>query len=478
MASGSSALLAAGLAVYVVVLAGIGLWARGRIRNTEDYLVAGRRLSFPLATATLVATWFGAGTLLVATDEVRSQGVRAAALDPGGAGLCLILAGLFFAVPLWRMRLLTVSDFFRRRFGPRAEVLSAVLLVPGYFGWIAAQFVALAGLLQLCFGIDPSLGIALVAAVGMGYTLIGGMWSVAATDFLQLGFIVVGLVALAAAALRELGGAEVGLARLLHETPPEILAPLPTGDRTALLRWTALLAAGALGNLPGQDLLQRVFAARSAAVARRACLAAGVAYLALGAIPVGLGLAARILVPGGEKAILAVLADLLLHPALALIFVLAIASAVLSTVDSAILAPSSVLAQNLLVRVPGAESRGLALNHLAVFLVTGASLGVAYAGEDAWSLLESAYEIGLVSLLVPLVMGLWGPGGERAAVAAMLVGTGLWLAHRAAGWAWFGGPALAAAGATPPPVGLGCAGAALVVYLAAGGWRHGEPPDP
>ena len=140
-------LLGLTLAVYVAVLFAIGWWARGRIHDATDYLVAGRRLSMPLATATLFGTWFGAGTLLAVADEVRSQGLRATALDPVGAGGCLLLAGLFFAAPLWRLSLLTLPDFFRMRFGPRAEMVGALLMVPGYFGWIAAQFVALAGLL-------------------------------------------------------------------------------------------------------------------------------------------------------------------------------------------------------------------------------------------------------------------------------------------------------------------------------------------
>ena len=64
--------LAATMLIYTGVLFAIAWWARGRIANSEDYLVAGRRLPFSLSTATLFATWFGAGTLLAVADEVRS----------------------------------------------------------------------------------------------------------------------------------------------------------------------------------------------------------------------------------------------------------------------------------------------------------------------------------------------------------------------------------------------------------------------
>ena len=468
MAGVDSSMVGVAVVVNVVLLFGLAFWARRRITTSEDYLVAGRQLGVPLAAATLFATWFGAGTLLVATDEVRAEGLPAAALDPIGAGCCLLLAGAFFAVPLWRMKLITLVDFYRVRFGPRAETLGALLMVPGYFGWIAAQFVALALLLELLFGIDQALGLVIVATVGTGYTLIGGMWSVVATDALQAALLVIGLVVIAVAALLALGNGDVtaGWLRLLEETPPDRLALVPHEDIESMLGWLAVLAAGALGNLPGQDLMQRIFASRSAAVARRACLFAGLAYLVLGAIPVGLGLTAALLAPNDERAILPILAGLLLHPAGATVFVLAIMSAVLSTIDSAILAPAGVIAENLLGRLPRRRVSRLGLDRICVLGVSVASLAVAYLGEDAWTLLETAYEVGLVSLLVPLAMGLASSrGSEPAALAAMTVGTLSWLAHLVLGWEWFAEPWLRDGMGLVLPVGLSCAICALVAYL-------------
>ena len=167
---------------YVLVMFAIGWWTRSRVHDHEDFMVAGRRLPLHLAWATIVATWFGAGAMLTATDTVRAQGLVGAALDPIGAGLCLFLAGWLIARPLWEMKLLTLPDFYGRRFGVRTERLSAVLMIPTYFGWIAAQFVALAHLIEILFGLDVVFGIPLVAIVGMIYTLLGGMWSVTLTD--------------------------------------------------------------------------------------------------------------------------------------------------------------------------------------------------------------------------------------------------------------------------------------------------------
>src|SRR5690606_14089986 len=183
-------ILAITVVAYAALMLAIGWWARGRVDTSEDFLVAGRKLPLVLAAPTLLATWFGAGTLLTATDEVRAGGLRMAALEPLGAGVCLILAGLLLAPKLWRMKLLTLGDFYARRFGVRAERWSAVLMVPSYFGWIAAQYVALAGMLEISFGLPISIGLMLVAAIGIAYTLLGGMWSVTATDALQIALVI------------------------------------------------------------------------------------------------------------------------------------------------------------------------------------------------------------------------------------------------------------------------------------------------
>jgi len=442
----NTSVLAVILVVYVIAMFAIAFWARGRIHSAEDYLVAGRRLPLSLAWATLLATWFGAGTLLTATDQVRAEGLRAAALEPIGPGLCLIVAGLFFARRLWELKILTLPDFYGRRFGVRAEVVSSLIMVPSYFGWIAAQFVALAGMLELYWGLPLVPGILLVAAVGTGYTLIGGMWSVTLTDAVQLVILLVGLVVLGASAFSELGngeGALAGFARLVAMTPPERRVLIPTANLTELVGWLSVLAVGMLGNIPGQDLAQRIFASKSARVAVQACLLAGVLYVLFGFVPVLSGLAADLLGGADQKrASIAALASVLLSPWMGMLFVLALTSAVLSTIDSAILAPGSVLANNLFRRI-WPEASPLRLSQWGVLLVALASLGVAALGESAYSMLEQAYAISLVGLFVPLTMGLTVRRGHaRAAFASMITGTGTWAVHLALGWKSFAQPLL------------------------------------
>jgi solute:Na+ symporter, SSS family len=458
-------LLAISMAFYLLLMYAISVAAQRRVRSSEDFLVAGRRLPLSLAWMTLLATWFGAGTMLTVADEVRSGGLQRAALDPFGAGFCLLLAGWLVAGRMWRMQLLTVPDFFRVKFGPTAELVSSLILVPSYFGWIAAQFMALAEVLQLFFGLPVVWGLLAVAVVGTGYTLMGGMWSVTLTDAVQIVLLLGGLVVLAAVVLWELGGGSVwgGLVRVNQETDPELLAVVPTVSRTSLLGWIGVFAIGALGNLPGQDLMQRVFAADSERTAKRACLIAGVVYLTFGLLPLLLALAGNLLFPSDLTVkVLPMLAQAFLHPAVAVVFLVALLSAVLSTIDSAILSPASVLSQNVLSRWRRFDTLGG--NRWAVLLVATLSLLLAYVGESAYSLLEDAYLLTMVGLFVPMMIGLYcSPRDGSAALASMLVGVGVWGLHKLLGWELFLEPAVGT-WLWPLPLSLAATASALAAY--------------
>ena len=422
--------------LYTLVLFAISLAARSKVEDVTDYLVAGRKLGLGLATATLLATWFGAGTLLAASDEVYRRGLPPAALDPLGAGLCLMLAGLLLARPLRRAGYLTLADLFRERYDGSTERLAAILMVPSFFGWIAAQYVSLAAVLARLFGLDPMWGILLVALIGTGYTYIGGMWSVTLTDALQMVLIVIGLFLLAHQAWGAWREASTPI-------PAHLLQALPTGGLQQSFDLVALAAVGALGNLPGQDLAQRILSARDEKTARRACFLSAAAYLLLGTIPVLLALAAHVILPAqaNRSAVVVALAQKLLTGPMAIVFVLALISAVMSSMDSAILAPAAILAQNVLIPRYGERHPPLWFNRMAVLFVAGASLVLAYLGESAFALLEQAYVLPMVTLLVPLVTALRSSQPQpRQARAAMLVGLVVWLSHAVLGWPYLLGP--------------------------------------
>ena len=413
-----STTLAIVLSIYLLALLAVSVASARRVHNEEDYIVAGRRLPLWLAWGTLLATWFGAATVLGAAEAARKEGLRGTILDPFASGCALIVAGLFFAKPLWEMKLLTMADFYGRIYGKRAEVTASLIMIPGYFGWIGAQYVALAGLQQHYFGIDERGGILLAAGVILLYTLIGGMWSVTLTDTLQMFVILVALVILGIVTFSHLGGGSVvgGLDRLVAQTDADRLTLLPKAGAAAAVAWTATWASGVFGNIPGQDLTQRIFASKDALTAKRACLLAGGIYVAFGLLPVGMGLASNILAPNmpEDQTILGVLADGFLTPATASIFIVALVSVIVSTATSAVLAPACILAHNLIGLVPKLElgnereARKLLIDRLCVLSVTLGGVAAAFSGKSILDLLELSLSIVVVTLFVPMVVGLFG----------------------------------------------------------------------
>lgn len=428
-------LLAWGLGGYVVFLLGLSIYASRKVQNEADYVVAGRRLPLSLACGTLIATWFGAATMFAAAGAAREEGLLGVVLDPFACAFTLILSGIFFARPLWNLQLYTMADFYRVKYGQAAEVVGACIQVPSYFSWIALQYTALAKILDLYFDIPLAYGILIVAGVTLVYTLLGGMWSVTLTDTFQIVVALIGLVVLAIATLSDpqLGNGSplrglVAVYGRVGESHPDHLRLLPAGlGLVAILPWLASWATGLFGNIPGQDLQQRVFAANSPNTAMAACIIGGVLYLAFGMIPVTLGLASLVTHPNGTLDPVGFLAGEYLSPVMLVVFVVAVVSMVVSTATSAVLAPATIMGHNLVSRIPGFKTMGIARDRLCVVLVSFGGIAMAMWGKSLMDLLDVALSIQLVALFVPVTMGIYGrPRGSLPGVLSMLLGFGVW----------------------------------------------------
>lgn len=433
---GTIRLLAWALGGYVIFLLAISIYATGKVHDEADYIVAGRRLPLFLAWGTLIATWFGAATMFAAAGAAREEGLLGVVLDPFACAGTLVLAGIFFARPLWRMELYTMADFYRVKYGKAAEIVGACIQVPSYFSWIALQYTALAKVLELYFEIPLTTGILVVAAVTLVYTLIGGMWSVTLTDTVQIVIALTGLVVLVVATLTapQLGdgdpvrGLSVVFSRVA-ETHPDHLRLVPAEfTLAAFLPWLAAWATGLFGNIPGQDLQQRVFSSKSPNTAMHACILAGVLYLVFGMIPVTLGLASLVTHPDGAIDPVGFLAGEYLSPAMLVVFVIAVMSMVVSTATSAVLAPATILGHNLFSRLPALKGNGLLRDRLCVVLVSLGGVALAMWGKSLMELLDVALSIQLVALFVPVAMGIYGrPRDVLPGVLAMLLGFAAWL---------------------------------------------------
>lgn len=412
------------LILYTAVLFSIAFLSQRRVHNEEDFLVGGRSFNLWVTTLCLFATWFGAGALIASTDEVAQSGLRVTALEPVGAGFCLIFAGLFFARPLWNMKISTYSDFFKKKFGKKAEWISVFLNIPVYVGWVAVQYIVLANILHIFFpSVSLSLLIFIVCVLTMFLTLMGGLWSVSMTDSFQLVLIILGLIYLL---FKVLSFTEFGAFELLALVPEDHKVFIPIGQAPALFSWLSLFGIAALGNLTGQDLAQRIFSANKPGTAQKGCIIAGIAYLIIGCIPVFLGLTAKLTMGEVSGPIIPLLIKKFLDPISGTILSITIFSAVVSTITAALLAPASLLSHNFLAHKFPHVSK-LQVSRLSVVIIAGLSLMTALAGDDVYSLLEGSYAIGLVAFFVPVVIGLFTRfHDETACLVTIAISTAIW----------------------------------------------------
>ncbi len=416
-----------GAGLYILAMFAIAVWSHRRIRKSADFIVAGRRLPLWLATATLSATWFGGATVLGAGGRAYEDGFLAVIPDPFGAGLCLLLAGLFVVRTVRRMRLLTVSDFFRLRYGRYADLVSSLALTLAYAGWTAAQIVVIGKVLYALAGVSPVTGMIIGAIVVVTYTCAGGMWAVTITDFVQIIILVAGLLVILPLVIAACGGVDAYLAGVLEGSFR--LMPRTGTDAIGWVNWLRAWIVLGLGNLVGQDLLQRSFASRDERVAQNSAYLSGIFYLTFGLIPLFIGLAATILMPDlvleDPELVIPLMARQFLPAPLMALFLGALISAVMSSADSALLVPSSIIGQNLLrfFRPHVSERTVLIWSRRSVPFIGLIALGMALGLPQAYELLVESFALLLVVLFVPFITGIWWKrANTRGALASMLVG--------------------------------------------------------
>jgi len=414
-----------GVLAYIALQFAVAIWVSRRIKTESDYILGGRQIGLSLAAFSVFATWFGAETVLGSAGRVYSDGLSGAQGEPFAYAVGIIIMGLLFAVPLWRRGLVTFGDLFRDRFSPGVERLTVILLVPGSVLWAAAQIRGFGQIMGTTTGMSVSASITLAAAIVVLYTAAGGLLADIYSDFVQGIAIIIGLVAMFVVILVELGGPGQALAGI----EPARLAPMKSGQ--TLLDFLEQWAIPICGSLVAVELISRVLACKSADVARTATWIGGVGYLLVALIPVFFGLVGPQLSPGlGEaEQIVPALAQKYLPAVLYVMFAGALISAILSTVDSALLAAASLISHNIVLRVkPGmSETAKVAFARVGVAVLGLIAYALAIQAEGISALVELASAFATAGIFVALVFGLFtGWGGAPSAYAAIAAGALVW----------------------------------------------------
>ena len=417
-----------GVCVYLLVMIAIGFAVSKRAGSKDDFIVAGRRLPLWLCVPTIVATWFGAGTMLGAAATGYEGGLLASIATPFGTSLTLILVGFFFVRTLRRMKLLTVADFFENRFGHVSAMVAAIALVLAIIGWIGGLMVAFGYVFETMTGVPMVIGIFAGGAIVIAYTTIGGMWAVAVTDFVQVLIIAIGLVVLLVVVLVNVGGWGVIAPQLPEHTFR--LVPLEY-DAGVWLNYVRLWVIFGVADLASQSLMQRVFAADSDRTAQNAFYLAGVGHLLLGLIPVILGIIAIVTMPGLDdpQTIVPTMAIEYLHPVAIAIFVGAILAAIMSSADSALLAAASLIGINLAPAVKRdiSSQQKLKVTRIAIPVIGIIAVYVALEVQLILDLMLDANSFLLAGVVGPYIAGVWWAKANRTGtLSAMAAGFSAW----------------------------------------------------
>ena len=457
------------VAAYIAVTISIGLLAARRVHNAKDYLVAGRSLPLYMNTATVFATWFGAETVLSVSATFAKDGLGGIAGDPFGASACLVLAALFFARVFYRMNLMTIGDFYKKRYGKGVEVLTSLAIAASYLGWTSAQMTALGLVIHVLSGgaLDLNTAIVLGAGVVLVYTVFGGMWSVAFTDLLQTVVILIGLTLVAVLVGGQAGGMDKVIAQAAADGKFNFFPA--SGDAKAWWAMAGAFFTFAFGSIPQQDVFQRMTSAKDESTAVRGTLIGATIYFVFAFVPIFIAYAAVVSNPELAKLfdsedgreIQRILPDLVLGkmPLWAqVMFFGALLSAILSTASGALLAPTATITENVIRPfVPGMTDRTflLLLRVVLVAFTFAALLFALNSTSTMYEMVQNAYKVTLVGAFIPLVAGVyWRAATTQGALASSIGGLLVWLAAEN----------LAAEALIPPQL-VGLAAAAVLMVM-------------
>jgi len=424
--------------LYLIISVAIGLYAARMVHNSADYANAGRSLPLYIVIATVFATWFGSETVLGIPAKFASEGLRGVVEDPFGASLCLIFVGLFLARKLYRLNLLTIGDYYRFRYNKVVEVIVSLCIVISYLGWVSAQITALGLVFNILSqgAISMPMGMVMGATIVLMYTLFGGMWSVALTDFFQMTIIVIGLLYITYVVAGLAGGADVVFEHASKEGKL-VFFPQPTTAEVL-----AFIGAGItimFGSMPQQDVFQRVMSARSENISVTGAVAGGSLYFIFAFVPMFLAYSAQLIDPAMFTSLIDHDAQMIL-PALVLnhtpifaqiLFFGALLSAIMSTASGTLLAPSITLTENILREfIPMDDARLLMTTRIVVviFTVIVTTFALLSQGMPIYEMVGNAYKVPLVGAFIPLVMGLyWKRSTTQGALVSVIGGLSSWL---------------------------------------------------
>jgi SSS family solute:Na+ symporter/sodium/proline symporter len=418
--------------IYLSLLIGISLWLSFRVKTQEDFVVAGRRLTWPILVGTLLATWIGSGSIFGGGTLGFRQGF-AALWQPAGAWLGIGII-YFVAARARRWGRFTVPELMEARYGVAARVLATVATVISYTIIVSYQFRGGGRVLNLVIPeIGYEQGILITAVFAILFTMFAGLMSVAYTDIANGLIILAGTLTAVPWLVRSAGGWAAVRAGL-EPSRFSLFGTMTPQEALGFFLPTLFLL---LGNA---NMYQRFFAARDEGEAKKSVLGwivgvITVETLVIALAVIGSGMPAFRELAEPETIIPAVARQGLPAP-IGCLLLAAIVAIIVSTADSFLLVPATNLVRDIYQRFinpQASERRLLVYSRLSVLgLGLLAYVLIAFFREilDAVVAAYTIYGAGVtVALLAVFFWPRATPAGGTASIAA---GTTVCLAWEAA----------------------------------------------
>lgn len=417
--------------VYLLIMLFIGWYSSKKITSNTDFMVAGRRLGPFLMAGTLAATEIGGGSSLgVVQQGMESHGISSAwyIITMGFAFVILT-----FLAPKFRAATVkTVPEYFRRRYGKSAGLITAVIMLLPLIGATASQFIASSVILSTMLGISYKMAVVIVAVVVTAYSIMGGLWSVTLTDFIQVFLIVIGMIIAVPFALNTAGG----WSNVVANVPPETFDMFRGYSPMAVVSLTIMYVATFT---VGQEAVSRYYAARDGRAARQGSILAAIVNFIYAFIPAVLGIITLALLnmgrfnaedfaAVGSRYALPVLATEVMPTVICGFLFAGIISATMSSSDSDLLGAGSIFANDIYRTVikPGASNKEV----MRVTQITMAICGIAamfvalFNTGSIVSLLMFCFTLRAAGAFFPYVLGHYWKGASTAGtIAALISGT-------------------------------------------------------
>ncbi len=410
--------------VFVGLTLVVGLRTYTKIGGrAANYYVAGNAMPLTVVAITLCAQAFDANGSMGNAALSYDTGFWMGAAIPLGLALCLFITGRWFARPLHRMRLLTLADFYRRRYAAAPEAVATSLMAVSNIVLVAGNLAGLGLLLQLVFGLPYLAMLIVMATCILAYAVSGGLYATITTSVLQVAIFVVSVVG----AFVWLG-TSVGFGTVMAAVPARTVSldQLLSVEAGALAAWAALLSLG-LGDIVAIDFIQRVISARTGGVASRGCYLGGTVTLVIGLMVSVIGLSAFHFDKDPTRFVLVDLAANDMPQLIGIAVMLGVIAASMSTASGVVLDLANLLTRNTLQRLSKTtwdDERLLTTSRWIALPTMTAAVIFAYFRPEPGILLILAFDIVLAGCFVPLALGLfWKKANTPAALAGMIGGT-------------------------------------------------------